>query len=95
MEVIPIQTLSQFRSMNASPNPTKDILKLQLIAPSKGLLSISIRSLNWVELDQSIKPIEKKGNSIAIDVNDLTGMYLLTMTNSMSGEQEMIGFVKK
>ena len=82
--------------MNASPNPTKDILNLQLLAPSKGLLSISIRSLNWVELDQSIKPIEKRVNSIAIDVNDLpTGMYLITMTNSMSGEEEMIRFVKK
>ncbi|MDG1428438.1 MAG: hypothetical protein P8M19_07330 [Crocinitomicaceae bacterium] len=47
-------------------------------------------------MDQSIKPIEKRVNSIAIDVNDLpTGMYLLTMTNSMSGEEEMIRFVKK
>lgn len=82
--------------VNASPNPTKNILNLQILSPFKTQVTISILSLNGTELSKFEDSVVKGGNTIAIDASDFpVGMYLMMISNPITGAQETIRFVKK
>ena len=82
---------SQFRIVNAFPNPTNNIFNVHLLLPESDNVQLVVTDMNGRQLVSMDSKFEKGVNEIEIPVVDFEdGLYMVTVINERTKEIEVI-----